>query len=317
MLGGKRAQALVISGLGIAVALSTAWRLLPHQETVASQRLIDLNPTPLDVFSATDAHLPPIKLNTTEPSVSAKAVAVYDLSSGYFMHEENTEQAVPIASTTKLMTAIIALEQFQLEEIVNVTPRAVSVDGSKIQLRIGESISVEALLKGLLIQSGNDTAYALAEHMGYEQFLQAMNEKAQYLGLTGTHYADPSGLDDSGYSTARDLAILAAYALRFDVIRGIVRMPEASVFSADGSIEHRLQTSNRLIKNDHPLFMHEVTGLKTGFTYAAGHCLVASATRDGKTVVSVVLSTTEDTPEASAKESYKALHWAFANHRWD
>lgn len=316
MAGGMRTQALVIGGLGIAVTLTTIWRLLPHGNVEASPAVFTSAAEQLTVFDRSDVGEPPTKLNDSQPTASAKALLLIDVASGYPLYEKNADQAVPIASTTKLMTAVVALEHLGLNDVVTVPARAVSVDGSKIQLRTGEEITVESLLKGLLIQSGNDTANALADHVGYEAFMSAMNEKARELGMTGTRFMDPAGLDDTGHSTARDLGILGAYALRHDVIRGIVRLTEASVYSSDGRIEHRLQTSNRLIKSDHPLFMPDVTGLKTGFTYEAGHCLVASASQNGHTLVSVVLGTTEDTAEASAKESRKLLSWAFTNFSW-
>lgn len=317
MAGGIRAQALLIGGLGIAVALTTIFRLLPHRGVEASPNGLSGDPGDLRVFNPDAVAKPPRQLDDSVPNASAKALFVWDVASGYPLYEENADEAVPVASVTKLMTTVIALEHFKLDDVVTIPARAVRVEGSKTQLRTGEKITIEALLKALLIQSGNDAAYALAEHLGYDTFMAAMNEKASLLGLAGTHFADPAGLDDAGYSTARDLGILGAYALRYDLIRGIARLTEASVYSTDGRIEHRLETSNRLIKADHPLFMPEATGLKTGFTYAAGHCLVASATKDGHTLVSVVLGTTEETTEASAKESRKLLGWAFEHFTWE
>lgn len=243
-------------------------------------------------------------------------MAVYDVESGYPLYEKNETEAVPIASTTKLMTAVVVLDHYALDEVVTVSQAAASQIGSDINLVTGEKITVESLLKGLLIKSGNDAALALAEHRGRDQFVTWMNETASELGMTNTRFLDPAGLDDEGHSTARDLAVLAAYALRYEKVQEIVALERVTITAVDGSQVHELETSNRLLKVDHPLYFQYATGLKTGFTPAAGHCLVSSAVKNGHTVVSVVLGTTEQTVEASAKESRKLLTWAFDSFSW-
>ena len=265
----------------------------------------------------TTLSVPPIRTSTNDPNASARAMVVYDVQSGYPLYEKNAHDRVPIASTTKLMTAIVTLEHFDLQDTVTVSKEAAAEIGSEMYLTTGEQIRVEDLLKGLLIKSGNDAALALAEHGGIDHFISLMNDTAQRLGLTDTQFRDPAGLNDEGYSSARDLAVIATYALRKEKVQEIVRMERAVVTAVDGSQVHELENSNRLLRVDHPLYFQYATGLKTGFTPAAGHCLVASASQNGNTIVSVVLGTTEETAEASAKESRKLLTWALSSFSWE
>lgn len=260
---------------------------------------------------------PPERRTDSQPPVSARALYARDVASGAELYATNGQAAVPIASTTKLMTAVLSLELYTLDQVLTVPQEAVDAIGSDIQLRAGEEISVENLLNGLLIQSGNDAAVTLASGIGLDSFVQKMNEKAIQLGMSNTKYKDPAGLDDTGYSTARDLSIVASYALRFPVILKVAKLTELTIYSSDGRTAHKLETSNRLIKPDHPLFLDFVTGLKTGFTPDAGHCLVASGNRGGHEVVTVVLGTTEQTNEASAKESRKLLQWVYDSYSWN
>lgn len=313
-------RGLVIGVLGTGLALSALARfwLYGGAPAEASPELPvgDYQPYTLDHAALSSLAPPPTKRNGSQPALATKAAYLVDTDSGYPLYSLNERESVPIASTTKLMTASVVVESYQLSDIVEVSQAAAATIGSEIQLATGERITVESLLKALLIQSGNDAALALAEHMGLEKFVQAMNTKAAELGLTGTHFNDPAGLDDSGRSTARDLAVIAAYALRHPAIAGIVRLPEATVTSVDGKFEHKVKNSNRLIQPDSPLYLPQATGLKTGYTPDASHCLVASATQDGHTVVSVILGTVEQTAEASAKESRKLLTWGFENFEW-
>lgn len=263
---------------------------------------------------------PPEKSSdVSAPNILAKSVLLLDLNSGYRMFEKNTQEKIPIASTTKIMTAIVVLENHSnnLEDEVAITYPMVAVEGSDIKLQVGEKISVNNLLKGLLIMSGNDTAYALAIHFGgKDKFVHEMNNKARYLGMKNTAYKDPAGLDDEGMSTAEDLAIAGTYAMRLEKFKEIVKTTNTIIASADGRIIHELKTSNHLLKNDDPYYYPNAYGIKTGFTYEAGHCLVSLATYNDHSILSVVLNTNEDTIFASAKESRKLLEWGFNNWTW-
>jgi len=255
-----------------------------------------------------------------EPQIAAKTAILVDIDSAYVMYEQKSDEEVPMASTTKIMTALVVLEDFgdKLNETVTITYPMVAVKGSDIKLIPGEKISVECLLKGLLIMSGNDTAFALALHFGgKEAFVSRMNAKARQLGLLNTHFADPAGLDDEGFSTARELAILGTYAMRNQNFRQIVNTTETQIASADGTITHELESSNRLLKPAESFFYPWAIGIKTGFTNEAGHCLVSAAEKEDHEILGVILYTYENSIYASARESRKLLDWGLANWTWN
>lgn len=314
-------QSLVIGFLVLGLTLSAVARfwLGGDQPAEASSTAAEKGAVQrftLDQSALSSLAAPPKLTGNSSPGLNTKAAYLVDTTSGYQLYGLNEHESIPIASTTKLMTAVIVVESYTLSDVVEISQTAASAIGSEIKLVTGEKITVESLLKALLIQSGNDAAMALAEHMGLDAFVTAMNEKATLLGMSDTFYKDPAGLDDTGRSSARDLGVIAAYALRHPVIAGIVRLPEANLESIDGQFTHQVKNSNRLIQPDSPFYLPQATGLKTGFTPEAGHCLVASAQHQGRTVVSVILGTGEQTVEASAKESKRLLSWAFDNFEW-
>ncbi len=274
----------------------------------------------IPLFNKSNISFPPTKSSSfNEFNANCKASELVDVESSYVLYEKNATTKVPIASTTKIMTATLILDKYsdRLDEIVTIKPKSIAVEGSDIKLVAGERISVENLLNGLLIMSGNDTAYALADHFGgKDAFVREMNEYANKLGLNSTNYKDPAGLDDEGYSTAHDLAMLGSFAVKNEKFAKIISTGEKTITSADGRILHELKSSNRLILPDEPYFLNYASGIKTGFTYAAGHCLVSLATKDDHALIGVVLNTDEDTIFASAKESKKLLEWGFANWVW-
>jgi len=260
----------------------------------------------------------PVKNNNfNEPDIWSDAYILLDQNSSITLAKYNENKKVPVASTTKIMTAIIVLENYKLDEIVEISQEAATQIGDDIDLMTNEKISVYDLLLCLLIKSGNDAAYALAEHMGYDKFINKMNEKVKYLGLSNTDFKDPAGLDDLGYSTPYDLAIITSYALKNETFKEIIKKQNAVAKSVDGYYEHELKNSNRLIQNDELFFYDKSFGVKTGFTPDAGHCLVSAAFDNNHTLISVVLNTFEDTADASAKESNKLLRWGFKNYKME
>lgn len=263
---------------------------------------------------------PPQKSSgSQDPQIYAKSMILMDIPSSYIMYAKEPDAKVPIASITKIATALVVLENHsdKLQDVVTITSKMISVEGSDIQLRSGEKISVENLLNGLLIMSGNDTAYALAEYFGgKDSFVQDMNKKVQEIGATNTKYQDPAGLDDTGYSTARELTIISAYALRNQKFTAIIKTPGMIITSIDGGISHELKSSNRMLRDEETYYYPYTFGVKTGFTNEAGHVLVSAAEKDGHKILSVVLNTTENSNVASAKESKKLLEWGFANWSW-
>lgn len=261
--------------------------------------------------------LPPkVKAGTKDPPIAAKQFTLYEPESGYLISGRGEHTPVPVASLTKMMTAIIVVEQFDLTKEVEISKNAVSVIGSDTQLRFGEKLAVESLLKSVLISSANDAAYALAESYegGLENFVRTMNEKAHSLGMRQTEFKDPAGLDDSGRSTPKDLAILASYFLKHPKLVEIVKIPETTISSTDSKMQHRLESSNRLVKEE--LHYPGILGIKTGFTPEAGHSIAVAAERDNHTLVAVVLNTHLNTKDASAREAAKLLDWGFTNLEW-
>jgi serine-type D-Ala-D-Ala carboxypeptidase (penicillin-binding protein 5/6) len=261
-----------------------------------------------------------VKDDARRPLVYAKSVLLMNAETGEELWSDNADEVVAVASTTKMTTALTARKLLKLDEVVTVTRSSVLVAGSKIQLAVGERITVENLLKGLLIQSGNDTAFALAEHYGqkhggdYKLFVSEMNKFSEQNNLTLSKYNDPAGLDDEvGRSTARTLAHTARLLLRDPVLSEIVRTPTETIYSVDNKYSHELKNSNRLLLADTPYYMPGAIGIKTGFTHGAGHCLVAGYKTSVGTVIGVVLNTNEYTITASAAEMKKLFQWAENN----
>lgn len=265
------------------------------------------------------AKIPIKKIGASEPIINAKAVYLIDIDSAYPLYAKNSNHQLPIASTTKIATAMVVLDSYgsHLSDVVTISRKMVNVEPSVINLRVGEKITVENLLNGLLIMSGNDSAYSLAEYFGgMDSFVKEMNAKVSQIGLINTRYFDPAGLDDNGYSTAKDLATLASYAYRNQKFSEIVSTPEKNIASQDGRIIHELTNSNRLIRASEIYFYPNSIGGKTGFTYAAGHVLVSAAQKDGHRILAVILNTNANTTDASARESKKMLEWGFENWVW-
>ena len=231
-------------------------------------------------------------MTVTASADSAKSSILADAESGRIIYSKNARQKLGMASTTKIMTAIVALENSSLDEIVTVSYAAASTEGSSMYLKAGEKIKMESLLYGLMLNSGNDAATAIAEHIGKstDEFAELMNEKAEKIGLKDTHFSNPHGLDnEQHYSTAYDMAMLARYAMKNEKFREIVSSKKKTV-EKDGIPNSRYLTNhNRL------LGMYEYcTGIKTGFTKSCGRCLVSSAEKDGVKLIAVTLCDPDD-----------------------
>jgi len=263
---------------------------------------------------------PKIKPMATKATANARHYILADPNSGTVFAKNDADAQVPIASTTKIMSAVIALENYELDDVATISYEASTQIGADAFLLANEKITIESLLNCLLIKSGNDSAYAIAEHMnngdekGITKFINKMNEKAKELGMNNTDYHDPAGLDVTGYSSARDLYIITKYALKFPKFKEIVKRDRFAVKSVDGTIWHDLKQSNRLVAEyNYP----GAIGVKTGFMPEAGHVLVGAAERNGHTLISIVINTYADTPSASADESRRLLDWGFNNIVWE
>lgn len=227
------------------------------------------------------------------PAVSAQAAAVIDVESGRILYQKMGNERMRIASLTKIMTAIVAIEEGDLKKLVTTPEYAVGTEGSSIYLREGEKLSLEHLLYGLMLRSGNDAAVTIADHIGgsLEGFARLMNEKAEYLGLSGTHFTNPHGLDDSDnhYSTAVDVAKITAYALHNPDFKKIVATNVINIPQEGKDWDRRLLNKNKMLR-----LYDGADGVKTGYTKLAKRCLVSSATRDGRQIAVVTLNAPND-----------------------
>ncbi|NLK95735.1 MAG: D-alanyl-D-alanine carboxypeptidase [Clostridiales bacterium] len=236
---------------------------------------IVLNVCSLDVYAKEDTF-----------KVNAKNAIAIDRETGKVLFEQNAYEIVPMASTTKMLTALIAIERGELDKKITVSKNAVSVRGSKVGYAEGEEITILELLYGLMYKSGNDAAITIAEGIGgsVEEFAEIMNHHGKSLGLLDSHFQSPHGLDMSEhYSSAYDLALLASKGMEYDIFREIVGTKEITkdkyCFTRDynniNKILWKIQGAN---------------GIKTGYTGQAGKCLVSSINENGKDIIIVVLN---------------------------
>ncbi len=225
-------------------------------------------------------------------AVSARRAYVLDAVSGRVLFERDPDEQSLIASTTKIMTALVVCEQCNVLDRMRIPKEAVGIEGSSMYLKEGEVLTIQELLYGLMLSSGNDAAVALAIYCGgtVEGFAELMNDKARNLGLTGTHFENPNGLDSPGhYSTARDLAKLAVYAMENPVFYKTVSARSVKIG------ERYLTNHNKLLWR-----LEGADGVKTGFTKAAGRILVSSATRNGRRLIAVTIDDPNDWQDHTA-----------------
>ncbi|AGL01304.1 D-alanyl-D-alanine carboxypeptidase family protein [Desulfoscipio gibsoniae] len=233
--------------------------------------------------------------------ISAQSALLLDVANGQILYDKNDREPRAMASTTKIMTAVVALGGADIKGTVTVSPRAAAVGESSMYLEPGEKLTLEQLLYGALLRSGNDACVAIAEHVAgtEESFVLLMNEKAVLLGAEATSFRNTNGLPAQGhYSTAYDLALLARYALHDPAFCRIVKT-RAQVIEGPGGISHYLKNTNKLLWH-YP----GADGVKTGTTEAAGKCLVASATRGDRHLLAVILNGSDRFADASRLLDY-------------
>lgn len=224
------------------------------------------------------------------PQLQAESAILLDAKTGQILYDKNIHQRRAPASTTKVLTALLAIESGRLDEITTVSIQAASTPGSTLQLYAGQKISLRQLLTGLLLRSGNDAAVAIAEHLAgsVNAFADLMNQKAYSIGARESHFVNPHGLSrPDHYTTAYDLAIITRYALQNPTFAELVSTKETQIewLNRNGHEEDRsLRNTNKLL-----WMFEDADGVKTGTTGAAGPCLVSSATRDNQKLIAVVL----------------------------
>lgn len=241
---------------------------------------------------------------SSDPVINARSTMVMDFETGTILYEKNAYRKRPMASTTKIMSAIIALENSDLEEEVLISGKAAGMSGSVMGLKKDSIVKMYDLLNGMLICSGNDAAVAIAEHIGgsVEKFCEMMNDKATEIGAFSTSFSNPHGLDaENHYTTAYDLAKITRYALKNPVFNEIVKKRE---YYFNGGV---LKSTNEMLSS-----YDGADGVKTGYTGLAGRCLVTSATKNDMRFISVVLFC--DTKNLRTSSSQKILDYSFTEY---
>ena len=250
--------------------------------------------------------LKPQAVISPPPTLSAESAVLIDLDSKAILFEHGSDRRLGMASTTKIMTALIAAERSDINQRVKIPDEAIGVEGSSIYLQNGETLTMEELLFALLLQSANDaaTAIAIAVAGSIGAFADMMNERALQMGLKNTHFTNPHGLyDEEHYTTAYDLAVISAHALKNETIAKIFSTYKATIPIDSTCTKRVLVNHNKLLR-----IYKGAIGVKTGFTKKTGRCLVSAATRDGLSLVAVTLNAPDDW-----NDHMKMLDYGFEN----
>jgi D-alanyl-D-alanine carboxypeptidase len=245
------------------------------------------------------------------PIIQAPAALVMDLKTGMILFEKNSHERRQIASLTKLMTATIIMEENNLDDTVTISSAATKATGSTMYLTTGEKILVRDLLYGMIINSSNDAAIALAEFNtgDTKKFVEKMNKKALALGLLNTHFSNPIGLDDKdNYASAYDLAKLSQYIYQKKFIKEAAEIEKITVYSIDKKYKHKLESTNELLDTDFITFK----GLKTGTTDQAGLCIITVAENEDENEILTILLRSPD----RFKETKILADWTFRAYNW-
>lgn len=283
--------------------------LLPSQGVALFSTEVIKNPFRQVPFAVPTPRPYPVSLTNMYPKdeVSARGIVILDPDSGATLFQRNADESLSPASTTKILTALVALDEYSLDDVVTV--QTVVNSGQVMGLIPGEQITVEYLLYGALIHSGNDAAWALAEHYkgGVDAFVTAMNVKAQSIHLTSSNFTNPVGYDNPDHKmTATDLARLSAFALTNHTIAKIVAIPQITISDVSRTRFHPLTNVNQLLGK-----IPGVGGIKTGWTEEAGENLVTLVTRNGHSVIIVVLKSAD-----RFKDTSYLIDWVYSNFEW-
>jgi len=253
-------------------------------------------------------NIPPVSKNIPLPALSPRAIFVKDLTTGTILYQKDAEISLPIASTTKIMTALVASEYFKPNSVLTVQDGA-SISGARVGLVGGENLSFISMLYGMLLNSGNDAAFTIAENYpgGTVAFVSAMNKKASSLNLANTHFDNPAGFDSpKHFSSAKDLSTITEEALKNYRLARIFATKETNIVSLDKKYKHNLINLNKLLSQ-----VKGVLGVKTGYTEEAKENLVTLVDRDGHQILTVVLGSDD-----RFGESTKLIEWAYQNFTW-
>ena len=233
-----------------------------------------------------------IKVNAAELNLSAKSAILINALTNEVIYEKNAYEKRGMASTTKIMTALLAIERGDLQKTFVAQEEDVRIEGTSIGLKAGDKITLETLVQGMLLESGNDAANVTARVIGNsrEKFVSLMNKKAREIGMKNTRFENPSGLTADGhFSTAYDMALLGSFAIKNKQFRNFCSLTSSRVSYGNPEYQRTFKNHNKLLNSVDGAF-----GIKTGFTKASGRCLVSAAERDGVTLVAVTLSAPDD-----------------------
>lgn len=257
------------------------------------------------------AHLPErLPQSFAPPGTTAEAVFVKDVSSQVILYQKSAHEKLLPASTTKMLTALVVLDNCPLDQVLEVISQPTGPQDSLMGLKKGEKVTVETLLYGLLLASGNDAAYTLADNCANqdEDFMVSMNKKAQTLGMKNSYFTNPAGIETPNhYSSAFDLALLGQAVIEDSVLSQVVAAKYKVATDIDGRHVYRLENRNSLLGT-----VTGVSGVKTGYTQNAKECIVISAKRDGHTII-VTLMGSQD----RAAEATQLVDWAFDSFQWN
>ena len=242
-----------------------------------------------------------------ELNIYSPNALLYDVTYDKILYEKNINEKIPNASTTKILTAIVAYENSNMDDVVEVSVKAASIGGSKINLRKGDKVKMDSLMKGLLMSSGNDAAIAIAEHVGgsIEEFCDLMNKRAIELGAQNTNFTTPHGLDnDEHYTTLSDLLIFSKYFMQIPYLREIANTEKTMI--KINNYEKELRSTNEM------LFLYDgVNGVKTGYTSKAGRCLITSIESGDRNLITMVLGC--ETKKQRTEETIKLISYGYDN----
>lgn len=242
-----------------------------------------------------------------ELNIYSPNALLYDATYNKILYEKNINEKIPNASTTKILTAIVAYENSNMNDVVEVSVKAASIGGSKINLRKGDKVKMDSLMKGLLMSSGNDAAIAIAEHVGgsVEEFCNLMNRRAIELGAQNTNFTTPHGLDNAEhYTTLNDLLIFSKYFMQIPYLREIANTEKTMI--KINNYEKELRSTNEM------LFLYDgVNGVKTGYTSKAGRCLITSIESGDRTLITMVLGC--ESKKQRTEETIKLISYGYDN----
>lgn len=303
---------VLFGGVGVFSPTSTFKEMFKSNEVLATQGNINTNQDDSYLLPVSEGNFPIRNWSFDEPFINSRAAVSFDFNSDKFLYKKEIQLRLPIASITKIMTAVTVLENLSLDDYIKISSKALSesyIKGASRELVAGETLKAEDLLKLMLIKSNNESAFAFKEFAADNgiDLIFEMNNKARKLGMINTYFNDPAGLDDNGFSTAEDLIKLVKYSLRYDVIHSILRTRQDTVFSQDRSIVHRLFSTNKLLG----LIPNLITG-KTGYTDGAlGNMLVVTESPKGN-IITIVLGADE-----RFKETKKLVDWIDSAYIWN